>query len=108
MTEIPEIPAFWFDGKAPEQLVRNLFNGPDDIRAVLFRITEEDTKRVDMPVWMANAIRGLRPLSRKFLARVLEQGGFPLLDTAWTRSLGFFGDWVPVEPALEPSGKWMP
>lgn len=103
-----EIPGFWLERNAPEQLVRNLFSGPDDVRALLLRITEEESRVMAPPEWLFGAVRGLRPLSRKFLARVFEQGGHPLLDTPWTRSMGFFGDWVPVEPVIELSGKWMP
>ena len=103
-----EIPGFWFNGNAPEQIVERLFAGPDDVRALVLRITEDETELADMPAWMFGAVRGLRPLSRKFLAHVFEQGGRPLLDSPWTRSMGFFGDWVPEEPVLDLSGKWIP
>jgi len=104
-----EIPEFWFkaNGAKPE-MVRALFGGPDDVRAILLRITENETQLAEMPVWMIDEVRGLRPLSRRFLALVFEQGGCPLLDTPWTRSLGFYGDWVPHGPELKLSGKWMP
>jgi len=72
-----EIPTFWLNSPAPKQLVSNLFNGPDDVRALLLRITEEESRQIDMPAWVAGAVRGLRPLSRKFLARVFEQGDSP-------------------------------
>lgn len=70
-------------------LVAELLAGPDDVRALLIRAAEF-RQQPEPPPWVAAAVRGLRPLSRKFLVRTLERHGMPLQENEHTRSLGFF------------------
>ena len=98
-----QIPAFWY--RTRPELVEDLFSGPDDVRAFLFRITEEECMNPEAPPWWPDTVRGLKPQSRQFLAQMAERAGIPLVDSPENRAMGFFGDWVPEDPVLELSGK---
>lgn len=93
-----EIPK-WMELEVPAEhlgMLQKLFNGPDDVRSLFERVTVEDTRDLDMPDWAVDGVRGLRPLSRKFLVRTFSAHGFHLEENPWTRSLGFFENWAPT------------
>ena len=78
------------------EAVARLLAGPEEVRDLVLRAAEHRDEK-DPPAWLAAAVRGLRPLSRKFIVMVLETAGLELVDSDWTRSLGF-GDscgWMP-------------
>lgn len=78
-----------------QAIVRDLLTGPEEVACAIARAFE-DRHMTEMPEWAGPAIRSMRPLSRRFIARVFERNGVPLNDNPTTRALGFFGDWTPV------------
>jgi hypothetical protein len=91
-----EIPEFWFEADGVRtSTILALFEGPDDVQALVRGITREDTIG-PMPARIEEAIKALRPLSRKYIAHVFKAGHLEMKDNPRTRELGFFGDWKPV------------
>lgn len=67
-----------------------LRSGPEELRIIVDAVIDDPTPK---PVWFDNAVRALRPLTRKYIERVLREHGLELRDNDITRGLGFFGDW---------------
>lgn len=67
-----------------------LRSGPEELRVIIERCIDDPSLE---PEWFESAIRALRPLTRKYIERVLREHGLELQDNEITRGLGFFGDW---------------
>jgi hypothetical protein len=70
--------------------LKPLREGPEELRIFIDRCLEDESPE---STWQDDAIRALRPLTRKYIERVLREHGLELLDNETTRGLGFFGDW---------------
>ena len=67
-----------------------LRSGPEELRVIIDAALDDPSPE---PEWLDNAVRALRPLTRKYIERVLREHGLELQDNEVTRGLGFFGDW---------------
>jgi hypothetical protein len=89
------------DGRVLPTL-REIFGeqGPDDVEALLKDVEAIGfhylSRSVQPPEWVVERVKGLRPLSRKFLHARFGQHGYVMEENEYTRSLGFFGDWKPA------------
>ena len=78
-----------------------MLSGPEEVRVLFKRCAEvrnQDWINCEPPEWVAEEIRALRPLSRKFIARCFATVGLEFEESDWTWSLGF-GDgcnWTPT------------
>jgi hypothetical protein len=70
--------------------IEPLRSGPEELRVIIDAALDDPSPE---PEWFDNAVRALRPLTRKYIERVLREHGLELQDNEVTRGLGFFGDW---------------
>lgn len=80
------------DAKSVEVL-RDLYSGPKEVQELILEGLKH-RHLVDPPEEFLQMVKNLRPLSRRFIVRVVERK-LKFLDNELTRSLGFFGDWTP-------------
>jgi hypothetical protein len=70
--------------------IEPLRSGPEELRVLIDATLDDPSPE---PEWFESAVRALRPLTRKYIERVLREHALELQDNEITRGLGFFGDW---------------